>query len=49
MKEPHMFLFVIVPGTNNPKLKIDVFLQPLIVELKHLWEVGVETYDVSQK
>ena len=49
MKEPHMFLSVIVPGPNNPKHKIDVFLQPLIAKLKHLWEVGVETYDVSQK
>ena len=26
-----------------------MFLQPLIAELKHLWEVGVETYDVSEK
>ena len=49
MKEPHMFLLVIVPRSNNPKHKIDVFLQPLIAELKHLWEVGVETCDVSQK
>ena len=49
MKEPHMFLSVNVLGPNNPKHKIDVFLQPLIAELKHLWEVGVETYDVSQK
>ena len=49
MKEPHIFLLVIVPGLNNPKHRIDVFLQPLIAELKHLWEVGVETYDVSQK
>ena len=49
MKKPHMFLLVIVPGPNNPKHKIDVFLQPLRAELKQLWEVGVETYDVSQK
>ena len=49
MKDPHMFLSVIIPKPNNPKHKIDVFLQPLIVELIHLWEVGVETYDVSQK
>ena len=49
MKEPHMFLSVIVPGPNNPKHKIDVYLHPLIAELKHLWKVGVETYDVSQK
>ena len=36
-----MFLSIIVLGPNNPKHKID--------ELKHLWDVGVETYDVSQK
>ena len=49
MKESDMFLSVIVPGSNNPKHKIDVFLQSLIAELKHWWEVGVETYDVSPK
>ena len=26
---------------ENPKEKLDVFLQPLIAELKELWEVGV--------
>ena len=49
MKEAYMFLSVIVPGPNNPKNKIDVFLQPLMVELKQLWDVGVQTYDVSRK
>ena len=44
-----MFLTVIVPGPNNPKHKLDVFLQPLIAELKQLWDVGVETCDVSRK
>ena len=42
-------LSIIVPGPRNPKEKLDVFLQPLIAELKHLWEVGVQTYDVSSK
>ena len=42
-----MFLSMIVPRPNNPKNKIDVFLQPLIAELKQLWDVGVQTYDVS--
>jgi len=28
---------------------IDVYLQPLIDELKHLWEVGVQTYDSFTK
>ncbi|XP_019158513.1 PREDICTED: uncharacterized protein LOC109155282 [Ipomoea nil] len=49
MKEEYMFLTVLVPGPKNPKEKIDVFLQPLIVELNQLWEVGVQTYDISKK
>ena len=49
MKDEYMFLSIIVPGPRNPKDKLDVFLQPLIAKLKHLWEVGVQTYDVSSK
>ena len=49
MKDEYMFLSIIVPGLRNPKEKLDVFLQPLIVELKHLWKVGEQTYDVSSK
>lgn len=47
MKEEYMFLTIIIPGRKNPKAKIDVFLQPLIDELKLLWDTGVTTYDVS--
>ena len=36
-------------GPENPKVKLDVFLQPLISELKHLWDVGVYAYDISLK
>ena len=49
MKDTTMFLTVLVPGPENPKVKLDVFLQPLIVELKHLWDVGVHAYDISLK
>ena len=49
MKDECMFMSIIVPGPRNPKEKLDVFLQPLIAELKHLWEGGVQTYDVSSK
>ena len=49
MKEQYMFLTVIVPSPRNPKDKLDVYLQPLIYELKTLWEIGVETYDISRK
>lgn len=49
MKKPYMFLTVIAPGPRNPKQKIDLYLQPLVQELKWLWEFGVETFDVSTK
>lgn len=44
-----MFLTVVIPGPKNPNEMIDVFLQPFIAELTHLWNVGVPTYDVSMK
>ncbi|KAL0434906.1 UNVERIFIED_CONTAM: hypothetical protein Sradi_0198500 [Sesamum radiatum] len=34
---------------EGPGNKIDVYLQPLIEELKELWDNGVETYDISRK
>ncbi|KAL0440555.1 UNVERIFIED_CONTAM: hypothetical protein Slati_2538500 [Sesamum latifolium] len=34
---------------RGPGNKIDVYLQPLIEELKELWDNGVETYDISRK
>ncbi|XP_057993073.1 uncharacterized protein LOC131174052 [Hevea brasiliensis] len=49
MKDVYMFLTVIVTCPRNPKDKLDVYLQPLIAELKQLWEVRVETYDASKK
>ena len=48
-KYEYMLLSIIVHGLRNPKEKLDVFLQPLIAELKHFWEVSVQTYDVSSK
>lgn len=49
MTTPYLFLTVLLPGPHNPKSKIDVYLQPLIDDLKLLWNVGVSTYDVSRK
>ncbi|KAG8382811.1 hypothetical protein BUALT_Bualt05G0116500 [Buddleja alternifolia] len=34
---------------ESPGRSLDVYFQPLIDELKTLWDVGVETYDVSKK
>ncbi|XP_010468113.1 PREDICTED: uncharacterized protein LOC104748126 [Camelina sativa] len=45
MKQEFMFLSVLVPGPNHPKRSLDIFLQPLIEELKDLWYNGVQAYD----
>ncbi|XP_071695448.1 uncharacterized protein [Rutidosis leptorrhynchoides] len=49
MKKPYLFLTLLIPGPLAPGNNIDVYLQPLIEELKELWETGVETYDASTK
>jgi hypothetical protein len=43
-----MFLSLIVPGPKDPITKINVFMQPLIEELKVVWQ-GVEVYDSHLK
>lgn len=48
MTQSSMMLSMLVPGPKGPGDAIDVYLQPLIEELKELWEVGVETYDASK-
>ncbi|KAL0361114.1 UNVERIFIED_CONTAM: hypothetical protein Sradi_3795900 [Sesamum radiatum] len=48
MIEPFFFLTLLIPGPSPPGNNIDVYLQPLIDELKELWN-GVETYDASKK
>ena len=47
MTSPYMFLSLIYHGSKSPEKNIDIFLQPLIEKLKHLLEVGVETYNIS--
>uniref|UniRef100_A0A2N9F546 Uncharacterized protein n=1 Tax=Fagus sylvatica TaxID=28930 RepID=A0A2N9F546_FAGSY len=47
--ESSFMLSLLIPGPSSPGNDIDVYLQPLVEELKELWDVGVETYDVSTK
>ncbi|CAL5322070.1 unnamed protein product [Camellia sinensis] len=47
MKDPFFMMPLLIPGRRAPGFDFDVFLRPLIDELKELWEVGVETYDAS--
>ena len=49
MKQEFMFLTILVPGPNHPKRSLDIFLQPLIEELKDLWVNGIGAYDISTK
>lgn len=49
MKDPFIFMSLLIPGPKSPGNDIDVYLRPLIDELKDLWENGVETYDVVTK
>lgn len=49
MKQPFFMLSLLIPGKKSPGKDIDVYLQPLIEELKKLWVEGIETFDVSYK
>ncbi|XP_073064444.1 uncharacterized protein [Primulina eburnea] len=46
MKSENMMLSLLIPGPTSPGKDMDVFLKPLIEELKTLWE-GVNTRDAS--
>ncbi|CAK8543900.1 unnamed protein product [Lathyrus sativus] len=48
MKSEYTMLSLLIPGPQSPGNDIDVYLQPLIEELKELWELGVYTYDASK-
>ena len=48
MKEPFLMMSLLIPGPKAPGKDIDVYLRPLVEELKELWDVGVATYDVSK-
>ena len=38
---------MLIDGPKGPGDKIDVYMQPLIEELKELWNEGVSTFDAS--
>ena len=49
MKEPYFMLSLLILGPHQQGNKIDIYLKPLVDELKELWEKSVETYDASNK
>ncbi|XP_027915007.1 uncharacterized protein LOC114174367 [Vigna unguiculata] len=48
LKQTNFILTSIIPRKRMLGNDIDVYMQPLIAELKELWEKGVETYDASK-
>ena len=49
MKRKYMMLSMLISGPKQPGNDIDVYLKPLIEDLKILWETGVEVYDGYRK
>ncbi|XP_062114775.1 uncharacterized protein LOC133826204 [Humulus lupulus] len=49
MKREFLMMALLIPGRRAPGKDIDVYLQPLIDELKELWENGVRTFDIIDK
>ncbi|XP_062076592.1 uncharacterized protein LOC133781568 [Humulus lupulus] len=45
MKEEYFMLTLLIPGPKSPGKDMDVFLRPLVDELKQLWINGVDTRD----
>ncbi|XP_042405093.1 uncharacterized protein LOC121995413 [Zingiber officinale] len=49
MKPHSIILSTLIPGPKAPGNDIDVYLRPLLTELKDLWENGITTYDACNK
>lgn len=49
MKRPYLILSLLIPGPRGPGKDIDVYLEPLVDELKKLWEDGITSYDAYRK
>ncbi|KAK1431789.1 hypothetical protein QVD17_08446 [Tagetes erecta] len=49
MVDASFMLTLLIPGRDSPGKDIDVFLRPLVDELKLLWDEGVQTYDCESK
>ncbi|CAM8954575.1 unnamed protein product [Rhodiola kirilowii] len=49
MKRMYMMLSLLISGPRQPGNDIDVYLAPLIEDLKLLWNEGVRTFDASRQ
>ncbi|KAD3338451.1 hypothetical protein E3N88_33972 [Mikania micrantha] len=49
MKRKYIMMTLLIQGPKQPGNDIDVYLSPLIDDLKTLWSSGVEVYDAYKK
>ena len=49
MKRSSLIPSLVIPGPTSLGIAIDVYLEPLVEELRGLWDVGVQEYDASSK
>ncbi|XP_028782123.1 uncharacterized protein LOC114738254 [Neltuma alba] len=49
MKRKYMMLFMMISGPKQPGNNIDVYLAPLIKDLKKLWEEGVDVFNAHKQ
>ena len=49
MKDYSTILTLLIPGPRQPRNDIDIYLEPLIEELRVLWNSGVLAYDAFEK
>lgn len=47
MKRSSLILSLVIPSPTSPGIAIDMYLQPLVEELRELWDVGVESFNAS--
>jgi hypothetical protein len=44
LKQGFVLLALVIPGPKEPRKQMNIFLRPLMEEMKELWQ-GVNTYD----
>ncbi|XP_028802762.1 uncharacterized protein LOC114757826 [Neltuma alba] len=49
MRCKYMMLSMMISGPKQPGINIDVYLAPLIKDLKKLWEEGVDVFDAHKQ
>jgi len=49
MKRKYVILSMMISGPRQPGNDIDVYLSPLIEDLRLLWDEGVEVFDAYEK